>query len=264
MLIDAHTHLDMYEDDLEAALREIAQHKIFTISNSMDPTSYRRNLEIGQMCELVLPIFGVHPWRAAEYVDSLKSLSWAIEQSPILGEIGLDYYFVKDASQYPAERTVFEFFLRAAREQEKTVNLHTKGAEKEVLHLLDRYEIERAIVHWYSGPLDIFHELVAMGAYFTIGVEVMSSEHIQTIAQQLPMERLLTETDNPGGRDPVTGTVRMPLLVRDVVQALADLRKTTVEAIIEMVQNNFIRLIRGDPWLSDTYAKVFAGQGSGE
>ena len=224
MLIDAHTHLDMYEDDLEAALREIAQHKIFTISNSMDPTSYRRNLEIGQMCELVLPIFGVHPWRAAEYVDSLKSLNWAIEQSPILGEIGLDYYFVKDASQYPAERTVFEFFLATVKEQEKTVNLHTKGAEK----------------------------------------EVMSSEHIQTIAQQLPMERLLTETDNPGGRDPVTGTVRMPLLVRDVVQALADLRKTTVEAIIEMVQNNFIRLIRGDPWLSDTYAKVFAGQGSGE
>jgi len=264
MLVDAHIHLDRYEAELDAALQEIVDNRIFSISNSMDVPSYRRNLEIGERCPLVLPTFGIHPWNASQYANGLDELDWAMEQSPIYGEIGLDYHFIEDASQYPAERAVLEFFLRAAREQNKIVNLHTKGAEEDVLLLLERYNIQRAIVHWYSGPLDIFHELVAMGAYFTVGVEVMSSEHIQTIARQLPMERLLTETDNPGGRDPVTGTVRMPLLVRDVVQALADLRKTTVEAIIEMVQNNLIRLIRGDPWLSDIYANVFAGQGSGE
>ena len=257
MLIDAHAHLDRYEDVLESALEEIAQHSIFTISNSMDIPSYRRNLEIGEKCELVLPTFGVHPWNAPEYADRLEDLCRAIEQSPMLGEIGLDYYFVDDASQYPAQRKVLEFFLAAAQEQEKIVNLHTKGAESDVLQLLNRHEIQRAIVHWYSGPLKVFHELVARGAYFTIGVEVLYSEHIQALAQELPSEQLLTETDNPGEPKSFIGTLGMPLLIRDVVQALAKLRKTTAEAIIQTVQTNFVRLVRDDPWLSDISARGF-------
>jgi hypothetical protein len=59
-------------------------------------------------------------------------------------------------------------FLRAAREQEKIASLHTKGVEREVLDLLDQYDLTRVIVHWYSGPLDIFRELVARGVYFTV------------------------------------------------------------------------------------------------
>ncbi|GAG02118.1 unnamed protein product, partial [marine sediment metagenome] len=108
MLIDAHAHLDRYGDALESALQEIAQHKIFTISNSLDLPSYKRNLEISEMCELVLPTFGVHPWMAPEYADRLEDLHIAIEQSPMLGEIGLDYYFVEDPAEYPAQRKVLE------------------------------------------------------------------------------------------------------------------------------------------------------------
>jgi TatD DNase family protein len=125
--------------------------------------------------------------------------------------------------------------------------------------LLNRYDIQRAIVHWYSGPLDVFHELVARGTYFTIGVEVLYSEHIQTIARELPAEQLLTETDNPGGPKGFIGSLGMPLLIRDVVRALAGLRKTTAPAIVQTVHANFTRLIRDDPWLSETYARFFKG-----
>lgn len=260
MLIDVHSHLDRYEDSLKSALAEIAQHRIFTISNSMDLPSYSRNLEIGKMSGLVLPTFGVHPWNAPAYVDYLGDLTNAIEQSPILGEIGLDYHFVEDVSLYPAQRKVFESFLTVAKEQEKIVSLHTKGAESEVLYLLNRYDIQRTIVHWYSGPIDIFRALVAGGTYFTIGVEVIYSDHIQTIARELPSQLLLTETDNPDGPKWLTHKLGMPLLIRDVIQVLAELRKETAEAIIKIVQTNFVRLIRDDPWLSETYARVFEEQ----
>ena len=263
MLIDAHIHLDRYEAELDAALQEIVDNRIFSISNSMDVPSYRRNLEIGERCPLVLPTFGIHPWNVSQYANGLNGLDWAMEQSPIYGEIGLDYHFIEDASQYPAERAVLEFFLRAAKEQNKIVNLHTKGAEEDVLRLLERYNIQRAIVHWYSGPLDIFRKLASRGAYFTFGPELWDSEHIQALAMECPIGRLLTETDNAGHRLP-DGSVRMPLLVRDVVTALAGVRGITVESMIETVESNLLRLIRDDPWLSDTYAKVFAGQGSGE
>lgn len=248
MIIDAHLHLDRYADLLESALKDIEQYGIFTVSNSMDLPSYRRNLEIGQRCELVLPIFGVHPWNAPVYAGRLEDLSEAVEQSPMLGEIGLDYFFVEDASEYPAQREVFEFFLAAASEQGKIVNVHTKGAEEDVLCLLDRYDVfQRTIVHWYSGPLDIFREMATRGASFTVGVEVLYSEHIQAIARELPPQQLLTETDNPGGPKGFIGELGMPVLIKDVIQALAELRETTVESIVWTVQDNFLSLVRDDP-----------------
>ena len=256
MLIDAHAHLDRYDDKLDSALKEINHHKIFTLNNSMDIPSYRQNLEIAERCKFTLPCFGVHPWNAPEYVDHLEDLRNFIEQSPLLGEIGLDYHSAEDAHQFPAQRKVFEFFLSAAKEQKKIVNLHARGAGKEVLQLLKDYDIHRAIIHWYSGPLDIFQELLARGLYFTIGAEVLYSNHIKTIAQKLPEEQLLTETDNPGGQKWLTGEPGMPLLIKDVVQAIAKLRKTTVQVIIQTVQTNFLRLIQDDPWLKETYLKV--------
>jgi TatD DNase family protein len=264
MLVDAHSHLDRYdligEGLLESALEEIAQHRIFSISNSMDLPSYRRNLEIGEMCNLVLPTFGVHPWNAPQYAHRLQDLSAAIEQSPMIGEIGLDFFFVKDSSEYPDQRRVFEFFLAAASEQGKIVTLHTKGAEQAVLELLDRNDIQRAIVHWYSGSLDIFHELVARGLTFTVGVEVLYSEHIRTIAREIPSRQLLTETDNPGGPKGFIGRPGMPILVRDVVRAVAEARETTVEVITQTVQSNLVRLFQDDPWLADTNARVLGEQ----
>ena len=255
MFIDAHAHVDKYDlvDDqaLGSALAEITQHRILTISNSMDLPSYKRNLEIGEICSLVLPTFGVHPWNALEYADRLDDLREAIELSPMIGEIGLDHYFVQDTSAYPAQRKVLEFFLGAAKEQEKIINLHTKGAEREVLELLRQYDIARVIVHWYSGPLGIFREMVARGVYFTVGIEVLYSEHIQSIAREIPSNQLLTETDNPGGPKEFLGEPGMPMLVKDVVQAVADARSTTPEAIIQIVQANMLELIRDDRRLSD-------------
>jgi TatD DNase family protein len=259
VLVDAHAHLDRYEGDLESALAELRQHRILTISNSMDLPSYERNVEIAERTELVLPIFGVHPWNAPEYADQLASLEDVIERSPMLGEIGLDHHFIEDESQYPAQKKVLAFLLSAAAEQGKVVTLHTKGAEREVLDMLVRAGIRRAIVHWYSGPLDVFQELVALGVHFTVGVEVMHSGHIRTIAREVPEDRLLTETDNPGGPRSLSGTLGMPRLIEDVVRALAELRGATYEDIVQTVAGNLACLAEGDAWLSDLRAMVLAG-----
>ena len=157
MLIDTHSHVDRYDRDggsaLKSALAEITQNRILTISNSMDLPSYERNLEIAELCNLVLPIFGVHPWNASQYANHLEDLELAIGQTPMLGEIGLDFHFIEDPSAYPAQVRVFEFLLAEASQRGMIAQLHTKGAELEVLRLLDNYRIPAAIVHWYSGPL---------------------------------------------------------------------------------------------------------------
>jgi TatD DNase family protein len=256
--------MDRYElfdqGALAPALAEIAEHQILTISVSMDLPSFRRNQEISQMCDLVVPIFGVHPWNAPEYAGRLDELSQVIEESSMIGEIGLDHFFVEDPSAYPAQRQVFEFFLGAVKGQDKIVNLHTKGAEIEVLGLLDQYDIDRMIVHWYSGPLETLREFVARGASFTVGVEVLYSEHIRTIARAIPEGQLLTETDNPGAPRGFLGRLGSPMLVEDVVRGVAEARGTTAESVVETVRANMLALVGDDPRLSKMHTILDARQ----
>jgi len=78
MHIDAHAHLDRYDlvgrGAVDAVLADIEQHQISTISNSMDPPSYERTLEIAARSKWVLPIFGVHPWNASQWAGRLGDL----------------------------------------------------------------------------------------------------------------------------------------------------------------------------------------------
>jgi len=258
MLIDAHVHLDKYGDLLDEALKEIEQEQIFTVATAMDIPSYLELQKIGDRSELVLPTFGIHPRRAAEYADRLHEITLHIESSPAIGEIGLDFHWVKDTNTYPAQRKVLEYFIAAAREQNKFVNLHTKGGEKEILDLLEKYDVRRAIIHWYSGPMDILRAMIDFGCYFTIGVEVHYSDHIKEIAKAVPDHLLLTETDNPGALKWLNKNdeIGMPTAIERVVEALAHLRHSTAERIEALVHSNFVRLVADDPRLHHVRARL--------
>jgi len=260
ILIDAHAHLDHYGDNLDTALAEIESHRILTVAVSMDPESYERVSEIARRCPLVIPALGVHPWNAPHYANRLDELSPLIAESPMIGEIGLDFHFVKDPSCRPAQRKVFDFFLAAARRQNLIVNLHTKGAEREVLEMLANHDVGRAIVHWYSGPIGAMSGYFDRGCLFTVGVEILVSDRIRRIAARIPAGLLLTETDNPGGYEWYTKEPGRPSLITKVIEKLAEARKTAPEAIKETVHDNFARVVgrneRLRPWA------VLVGPGS--
>ena len=181
----------------------------------------------------------------------------------MIGEIGLDFYYVGDESEYPNQRKVLEYFFAASKSQNKIVNLHTKGAEESILDLLKEYDHPRVIIHWYSGPFDIFNKMADMGFYFTIGIEALYSEHIQAIVRTLPSDQLLTETDNPGGPRNFIGAPGTPRLIEDVVDKVAELRNAKREEIISLVQTNLLRLIGDDPWFMDTNLTILGSRENG-
>lgn len=256
MLIDVHTHMDHYGQLLSQAMEDITKHRIFTVATSMDNPSYQKNLYIGKTNPLIMPTFGIHPWNAHEFNGELEDLKPFIDQSPMLGEIGLDHHFIKDPTTYGKQRRILEFFLKTAGKQRKVVNLHTKGAELEILDILDTYDVGGVIIHWYSGPIDIFRKLIERGYYFTVSIEVSHSSYIRSLASEIPEDRLLTETDNPGGNKWLTATPGMPGQIRDVVTSLAELKKTTSLSIEQRVQENFMRLMdTGDP-LPEEYLSI--------
>jgi TatD DNase family protein len=134
MLVDAHTHLDHHtSDEIYDVINEINKKKIISISNSMDIPSYIKNLDISKKSKFIIPTFGIHPWNAPEYSDRLEEMEDFIDKTPMIGEIGLDFHWVQDRGQYEDQRKILKFFLQKAKEQNKIVNLHTKGAEQEIL-----------------------------------------------------------------------------------------------------------------------------------
>ena len=115
MYIDAHNHLELYEDRIEEAINCINKNNILTLACSMDIKSYIKNKEICKKSNLIIPTFGIHPNNANNYGDCLEKLDEYIIESPIIGEIGLDFHWIEDKSTYPNQIKVFEYFLKKAK-----------------------------------------------------------------------------------------------------------------------------------------------------
>ena len=257
MLIDAHAHLDKYGDDeIDDVLAAIEREGILTLSVAEDPDSFARAEAIASRSALVMPGFGIHPSVAHEFAGSLEEVRVLADRSPFIGEIGLDYCFVTEEAHYGPQRQVFATLLDLARDSRKLVNVHCAGAEQDTGDMLRSHRIERAIIHWYSGPLDILSQLVAGGYMFTIGVELMHSSHIRDVARAIPYDQLLTETDNPGGLRWLTGQAGQPQAITEIVNALAATRGVHPDDLAATVHVNMVRLLGDDPLLGEWLANL--------
>ena len=251
MLIDAHTHIDMFDNTtLPTALAEIAEHQIFTLSVTIDVAAYERAKQIAAHNPLIVPLFGIHPWEAHRFARDLDSLAPLLAESPMLGEIGLDFLLVKDKSLYPKQFEVFDYFLDTAVSQQKIVNIHGLGAETAVLERLEQFQPPTPIVHWYSGPLNLLDRYLAVGTYFTFGVELLHSEKIEQILAAIPLDRLLTETDNPGANQHFAHQAGTPALIQQITAKMARCRNLSAAQLDAQLNQNFTKLIASSPELS--------------
>lgn len=247
MLIDAHTHLDEYCEyengaELEKkALEEIESGKILSIANAMDIPAYEKTLELAEKCSYIIPCFGIHPRKADIYKDRLDELDEYVENCKMIGETGLDYFWA-DKSTFSAQPIVFEYFLKKAKDLDKVISIHTKGAEPDVVEMLRKYKPERVIIHWYSGPKWELKELLKLGCYFTVGVQLKYSSIIADIAKAIPLDRLLLETDNPSGEEWLSKKIGMPSDIKDVYMQTAKLKKLAIEELENAVWDNYVRI----------------------
>jgi TatD DNase family protein len=245
MLIDTHCHLDRYLHKrfgkvIHPILQQIEEQQILTLSNSLDLTSYNTNCKIARKSRYVIPTFGIHPWNAHKYINRIELIKKLINKAKIVGEIGLDHYYVKDRTRYPAQAKIFRLFLSETRD--KIVSVHTKGAERAVLNLLRTYGSQKVVIHWFSGDLEVLDEMIKEGYYFSIVPEVRFSDHIKEIVKRVPLKQILTETDNPGGPVSYMGEKGLPVLIRIVVEEIARVKGVSLKQIEKTVEYNLIRL----------------------
>jgi len=239
MLIDAHAHIDRYADNLTEALHQINHHQILTVAVSMDIPSYLKTMEIAGSCRYILPAFGIHPWNAESYKNNLDQLDKYLAETPLIGEAGLDFFWEEDKTLYPGQIIVFEYQCQWAQRLSKPLNLHTRGAECDVLKTLERFHLCGSLVHWYSGPLDLIDSYLSLGCYFTIGVEVLTSKINREIAEIMPADRILLETDNPDGYQWLHKQQGMPELLLEVLHCVAGIKGFDAVAFEQQMTQNW-------------------------
>ncbi len=163
--------------------------------------------------------------------------------------------------RHPAVGSAFATMLDCAESDDKLVNIHSAGAEQTVLEMLRTRNLENVILHWYSGPVETLRALLDCGHHFTVGVAVLYDEQIRAIARYIPDDRLLTETDNPGGERFHTGRTGRPDLIAEIETCVADLRATDTEALCSLVKRNALRLLKPAPTAPEAFRPSAAGPG---
>jgi len=196
VLVDAHCHLHEYSD---AEVRSIGDLGIYVVSVSDDYKSSLKTLEISKRYGWVIPAIGLHPWNVdINYIDELKNIERLLLENQlvrVIGEVGLDKKFKPYTLQY--QDIVFRRFAEIAREKDFALNIHAANAWREVLDILYRYDVSLAIIHWYTGPLELIKEIVDRGYYITVNMAIAIQQKYREVVKVAPLDIMLVESDAP-------------------------------------------------------------------
>lgn len=243
LYVDVHTHLDFFGENIEDAIEDINNNRILTLANSMDIKSYLKNKEYSKRSKYIKPCFGIHPWKAYEFEGDLEQLIPYIEESEIIGEIGLDYFWIEDTSTYDKQNEIFNFILKESIKRNKVVILHTKGAEEIIYNTLREYEHNKTIIHWYSGDMNILEKLISLGCYFTISVDIGYSQNVYDLLDKIPLDKLLVETDGPTALEWVNGEYGHPSTIKEVILKISNYKQISKEKLIGIIYQNYTNLL---------------------
>ena len=208
----------------------------------MDIDSYKQNLWIAENIPQngavkIIPTFGIHPNRSQNWADRLSELDPFLEQSALIGEIGLDYEWAKDSPQ-DKQIKVFRYILQHCHNSRKTCVVHTKGAEQDVLDILSDYPDAKIVIHWYDGPEEIFKKFIERGYMATFGVQTVRSPFLQKLLKMTPKDRLLAETDNPESEVWLGGMRSDVGLINKVYADMAQILECPLQELEAQIQSN--------------------------
>jgi TatD DNase family protein len=254
MFIDSHAHIDGddFDNDREAVIERAHAAGVSVILNvgTGDPHSgaLERAVELGKAHKNVYTAIGTHPHDARLYDDAAEEkIKNLINDEHVIawGEIGLDFHY--DNSPRDVQLEVFKRQLRAARECDLPVVIHTREAETETIEIL-RSEYDgaqrRGVFHCFSGSMDLAQRAIEIGFMISFSgiVTFKKAEELRAVAKQVPLDRLLIETDCPYLTPiPYRGKRNEPAYVVEVARCLAGLHGVELEEMARITTDNFNR-----------------------
>ena len=257
MIVDSHCHLDfpgLAEDEAGVVERARAAGVRTMIHIAARRAAWPVGVALAERRPEVFCAVGVHPHEAGKegLDDPAPLLELAAHPRVVaIGESGLDYFY--DLSPRDRQAASFRTHVRAARESGLPLIVHTRDADDDTMELLEAAMAEGpfgGVVHCYSSSRRLGERAVALGFHLGIGgiLTFKKSEELRAVVRDLPLDRLLLETDAPYlAPVPVRGRTNEPAFTAHVAKALAELRGLPVAEIEAATTANFHRLFTKVP-----------------
>lgn len=254
MYIDSHCHINFPE--LAARMPEIlakmAENKVtHALCVSVDLPDFPQVLALAEQYPHIYASVGVHP----DYVDTPEPTVEQLvdlSQHPkivAIGETGLDYFRLEGDLEWQRER--FRTHIKASRITRKPLIIHTRAASADTIRIMQEEGAGTnqggvaGVMHCFTESLEVAQAAIAMGFYISFSgiVTFKSAKDLQAVAREVPLERILIETDSPYlAPMPHRGKMNEPGFVRHVAEYLADLKGLPLNQVAEQTTNNFFNL----------------------
>ena len=249
-MIDSHCHLDHEPlvDNIKEVLSRCKKegiNKVLTISTTL--SGFPKILEIVDKDEMIFGTFGIHPHETDtdqlskdEIIKKIKSNDKIIG----VGETGLDFYYNNSDKDKQVES--FKNHINAALDLDIPLIVHSRNAELETYEILkSSHNSLKILMHCFTGSLPFAIKLMEFNTYFSASgiITFKNSTDLQDTFKELPLERLLIETDSPFlAPEPMRGKKNEPSFVRFTLKKLSELKDIDTQELDKITTDNFNRL----------------------
>ena len=249
-MIDSHCHLDHEPlvDNIKEVLSRCKKegiNKVLTISTTL--SGFPKILEIVDKDEMIFGTFGIHPHETDtdqlskdEIIKKIKSNDKIIG----VGETGLDFYYNNSDKDKQIES--FKNHINAALDLDIPLVVHSRNAELETYEILkNSHNNLKILMHCFTGSLPFAIKLMEFNTYFSASgiITFKNSTDLQNTFKELPLERLLIETDSPFlAPEPMRGKKNEPSFVRYTLKKLSELKDIDTQELDKITTDNFNRL----------------------
>ncbi|MCL7486613.1 MAG: TatD family hydrolase [Desulfobulbaceae bacterium] len=248
-LIDTHCHLDMkaYEDDLDTVVRDAADSGITRIITvGIDLPSSCEAVALAKRFPGIWATIGIHPHNAESgNPETYRRLHLLAEEKTNkvigYGEIGLD--FARNYAPRPVQIAAFGTQIDMAKELNLPIIIHDRDAHDDTLAILKSHAPYPmlGVMHCFSGDLELASRVMELGLYISIPgiVTFNKSESMQQVAREIPLEKMILETDGPFlAPVPYRGKINKPEYLLHTAQKIADLRGISLDEVARQTTAN--------------------------
>jgi TatD DNase family protein len=244
MLIDSHCHLNYLEDPKQAILRARESGVTSCLCISVDEPGFAGVMALASGHDDVWASAGVHPDAAGGNLDWIED-ALAAPEVVAVGETGLDYLHGTDLDVQARQREAFDLQLGLGVKHQLPTIVHTRAAEGDTLDLLRAHSGAFGVLHCFTESWAMAKQALDLGFYISISgiVTFKNADNVRDVARQVPVDRLLVETDAPWlAPVPKRGKTNEPAFVTHTAAFLAELRQTSTETLCKQTSDNFVRL----------------------
>ena len=253
MIFETHAHYDdeQFDSGREALLASLPDCGIKRVVNvGASIASTRNSVELAEKYDFIYATVGVHPSEIEELNE--ERLEWLRELTKLkkvvaVGEIGLDYYWDKEPEVQERQRYWFKRQMELAKEAKLPIVVHSRDAAADTLQVMKEAHAEEipGVIHCYSYSPEIAQEFIKMGYYIGVGgvVTFKNAKKLKETVEQIPLERILLETDCPYmAPEPYRGKRNDSRYIPYIVEKIAELKRISIEEVEQITWQNATKL----------------------